>query len=89
LASVGALLVVRRPGNIIGWIMVAIGNGYAIGVFWAAVTFSLAAHPSAIPWLDLRVTAWRGAPAPLDDPARVASPEATRAFVNTETEAQL
>ena len=57
-ASVGALLVVRRPGNIIGWIMVAIGIGYAVGVFWAAVTFSLAAHPSAIPWLDLRATAW-------------------------------
>lgn len=33
---------------------------------------------------DLRVTAWRGAPAEVDDPARVASPEATRAFLNAE-----
>lgn len=32
----------------------------------------------------LRVTAWRGAPAAVDDPARVASPEATRAYLNTE-----
>ncbi len=34
-ATVGALLVVRRPGNIIGWLMVVIGDGYAIGMFWA------------------------------------------------------
>src|SRR6476660_2366781 len=40
-AAVGALLVVRRPGNVIGWLMVMIGVGYAVGVFWAAVTFSL------------------------------------------------
>jgi hypothetical protein len=57
-ATVGALLVVRRPGNIIGWLMVIIGDGYAVGVFWSAVTFSLAAHPSAVDWLDVRVAAW-------------------------------
>jgi len=57
-AVVGALLVVRRPGNIVGWFMVAIGVGYAVGVFWAAVTYSLAAHPSAVSWLDMRVAAW-------------------------------
>ena len=57
-ASVGALLVVRCPGNIIGWIMVVIGAGYAIGIFWAAVTFSLAAHPTAVDWLDVRVAGW-------------------------------
>jgi urea carboxylase-associated protein 2 len=33
---------------------------------------------------DLRVTAWRGEPAGPDDPARVATPEATRAFLNAE-----
>jgi MFS family permease len=57
-AAVGALLVVRRSGNIIGWIMVAIGDGYAIGIFLSALTLSLAAHPSAIGWLDLGVSAW-------------------------------
>ena len=57
-ASVGAMLVVRRPGNIIGWLMVVIGDGYAIGIFWAAVTFSLSAHPSAVPWLDVPMAGW-------------------------------
>jgi uncharacterized protein len=32
----------------------------------------------------LRATAWQGEPAPADDPVRTASPEATRAFLNTE-----
>jgi hypothetical protein len=32
----------------------------------------------------VRVTAWRGAPAEPDDPARLASPEAERAFLNTD-----
>jgi urea carboxylase-associated protein 2 len=34
----------------------------------------------------LRVTAWRGEPAATDDPWRTASPEATRAYLNTERE---
>lgn len=38
---------------------------------------------------DLRVTAWRGEPAALDDPVRTASPEATRAYLATEREAGL
>jgi len=32
----------------------------------------------------LRATAWTGAPAPVDDPIRTSTPEATRAFLNTE-----
>ena len=32
----------------------------------------------------LRATAWRGEPAPADDPVRNAAPEASRAFLNTE-----
>ncbi len=32
----------------------------------------------------LRVTAWRGTPAAADDPARNTSPEAERAYLNTE-----
>ncbi|MBX3313927.1 MAG: DUF1989 domain-containing protein [Actinobacteria bacterium] len=34
----------------------------------------------------LRVTAWTGEPAGADDPARTATPEATRAFQNTDAE---
>jgi uncharacterized protein YcgI (DUF1989 family) len=37
-----------------------------------------------LPVGTVRVTAWRGAPAPADDPIRLGSPEATRAFENTE-----
>jgi hypothetical protein len=48
-ASVGALLVLRRPQNAVGWCMVLTGVGHAAGVFAAAVTFSLVAidTPSA------------------------------------------
>lgn len=34
----------------------------------------------------VRITAWRGAPAALDDPLRTASPEAGRAYENTDEE---
>jgi urea carboxylase-associated protein 2 len=37
----------------------------------------------------IRVTAWRGEPAPADDPARAATPEARRAFENTDAELAL
>ena len=30
-ASVGALLTIRRPANAVGWCMVLIGAGYALG----------------------------------------------------------
>lgn len=35
----------------------------------------------------LRLTAWRGEPAGVDDPSRTAGPEATRAYLATEQEA--
>ncbi len=38
-AAVGGLLVVRRPENSVGWCMVLIGDGYALGGLAAAVTF--------------------------------------------------
>lgn len=38
---------------------------------------------------DLRVTAWRGSPAAVDDPVRTATPEATRTYLATEREAGL
>lgn len=46
-ASVGALLVVRRPGNAVGWCMVLIGVGYALGGLSAAITGSAVADGPA------------------------------------------
>ena len=46
-ASVGALLVVRRPENAVGWSMVLIGVGYALGGLSAAITGSAVADGPA------------------------------------------
>jgi hypothetical protein len=46
-ASVGALLVVRRPENAVGWWMVVIGEGYALGGLTAAITGSAVADGPA------------------------------------------
>jgi hypothetical protein len=46
-ATVGALLVVRRPENAIGWLMVVVGVGYALSQLTVAVTFSFAAEGTA------------------------------------------
>lgn len=42
-AAVGALLVVRLPGNAVGWCMVVIGASYALAALAAAITFSAVA----------------------------------------------
>ena len=56
-ASVGALLVVRLPRNAVGWCMVLIGAGYAVGCLFAAMTFSAVADgPGAAG--TARLTAW-------------------------------
>ena len=53
-ASVGALLVVRRPENAVGWFMVLIGVCNALAGLTAAVTFSaVAAGPAAAPIAEL------------------------------------
>jgi hypothetical protein len=46
-ASVGGLLVVRRPENAVGWCMVVIGEGYAFGGLFAVITGSAAADGPA------------------------------------------
>lgn len=46
-ASVGALLVVRRPENAVGWFMVLIGASNALAGLTAAVTFSAVADGPA------------------------------------------
>jgi hypothetical protein len=43
-ASVGALLVARRPDNAVGWVMVPVGVGYVLSQVSVAVTFALAAQ---------------------------------------------
>lgn len=52
------------------------------------VTLAVTPHPldsrTAYAGGPVRLTAWRGAPAPPDDPLRLTSPEATRAFQNTD-----
>ncbi len=56
-ASVGALLVVRRPTNAVGWCMVLIGDGYALGGLAAVVTCSaLADGPAGAE--TARLAAW-------------------------------
>jgi vacuolar-type H+-ATPase subunit I/STV1 len=42
-ASIGALLVVRRPGNAIGWLMVVVGVGFAQSQLSIALTSTFAA----------------------------------------------
>src|SRR5687767_11169836 len=46
-ASVGALLVVRRPENAVGWLMLLIGVSNPLAGLTAAITFSAAADGPA------------------------------------------
>ncbi len=46
-ASVGAVLVVRRPGNAVGWCMVLIGVGHALGGLSGAIAGSAVADGPA------------------------------------------
>jgi len=56
-ASVGALLVVRRPENAVGWWMVLIGASNALAGLTGAITFSAVAHGPS--WAAIAgVAAW-------------------------------
>lgn len=57
-ASVGALLVGRRPWNAIGWCMVLIGVGYALGGFAAAATYAFAAIGTEDAQRTAQLTGW-------------------------------
>ncbi len=46
-ASIGAFLVIRRPKNAIGWMMVVVGAGYALSMLCTALTFAFAAEGTA------------------------------------------
>ncbi len=57
-ASVGTLLVVRRPRNAIGWCMVLIGVGHAVGIFAAAATYSMVAVGTQEALRSAQLTGW-------------------------------
>jgi hypothetical protein len=57
-ASVGALLVIRRPRNAIGWCMVLTGVGYSIGAYAAAVTYLIVAQGTVEALQTARLTGW-------------------------------
>jgi hypothetical protein len=57
-ASVGSLLVIRRPRNAIGWCMVVTGVGHAAGVFAAAATSSLLAIDTQSALRAAQFSAW-------------------------------
>lgn len=46
-ASIGAVLVLRRPENTIGWLMVLVGVGYALSQLTVSLTFAFAAERTA------------------------------------------
>ena len=46
-ASIGALLVIRRPGNAVGWLMVPVGVGNTLSQFTVALTFAFVAQGTA------------------------------------------
>jgi hypothetical protein len=46
-ASIGALLVIRRPGNAVGWLMVVVGVGFAQSQLSIALTSTFAAEDTS------------------------------------------
>ncbi len=46
-ASIGALLVTRRPENAVGWLMVPVGAGYTLSQLTVAMTFAFVAQGTA------------------------------------------
>ena len=46
-ASIGAVLVLRRPENAVGWLMVLVGVGYSLSQLTVSMTFAFAAEGTA------------------------------------------
>jgi hypothetical protein len=57
-ASIGALLVVRRPDNAVGWLMVLIGVGYALSQLSVSLVFTFAAEGTAEGERRAQIAAW-------------------------------
>ena len=57
-ASIGALLVVRRPENSVGWLMVLVGVGYALSQCSVSLTFAFAAEGTPDGDRDAQLAGW-------------------------------
>ena len=57
-ASIGAFLVIRRPENAVGRLLVLSGTGYSLSMFFVAVTFAFAADGTAPAQRLAEVTGW-------------------------------
>ena len=57
-ASVGAVLMLRRPGNAVGWLMVIIGAANAWAGFTAAATYSAAARSAEVGDTTVGIIGW-------------------------------
>lgn len=57
-ASIGALLVVRRPGNAVGWLMVVVGVGFALSQLSIALTSTFAAEGTADGVRRAQIAGW-------------------------------
>ena len=57
-ASIGALLVVRRPGNTVGWLMVVVGVGFTLSQLSVALTSTFAATGTAEGLRSAQIAGW-------------------------------
>jgi hypothetical protein len=57
-ALVGAFLVIRRPENAVGRVMIVSGTGYALAMFFLAVTFAFAAEGTTRGQRQAEVAGW-------------------------------
>ena len=57
-ASVGALLVWRRPQNVIGWLLLLVGAGYALSQFTVSLTFLSLTEHTAQGDRSAQITGW-------------------------------
>ncbi|HEV8698514.1 MAG TPA: hypothetical protein VGQ89_12535 [Candidatus Limnocylindrales bacterium] len=57
-ASIGAVLVTRRPQNAVGWLMVLVGVGYALSQLTVSLTFAFAAERTTQGERLAQITGW-------------------------------
>ena len=57
-ASIGALLVWRRPQNAIGWLLVLVGAGYALSQFTVSLTFLFLTEHTAQGDRSAQIAGW-------------------------------
>jgi hypothetical protein len=57
-ASIGTLLVFRRPANAVGWLMVAVGVGFSLSQLTVSLTFAFLAEHTAPGERLAQITGW-------------------------------